>query len=97
MSLEGALIRAPCCSVATVLLKCHVKKIVVTCDNLSRLEKSLWAGPTHKLKIREELVGGSHQIKKKIKSPPAYLRYSVLQGCLPGVYKRADYAASTNR
>ena len=30
-------------------------------------EKSLWAGPTHKFKIREELVGGAHQIKKKIK------------------------------
>jgi hypothetical protein len=31
-------------------------------------EKSLWAGPTHKFKIREEHVGGAHQIKKKNKS-----------------------------
>ena len=28
-------------------------------------EKSLWAGPTHKLKIREEHVGGAHPEKNK--------------------------------
>jgi hypothetical protein len=59
----GALICTPCCSVATVLLKCHVKKRVVTCDDMSHrgkktknyfvarqivAEKSLWAGPTQK-------------------------------------------------
>jgi hypothetical protein len=31
-------------------------------------DKSLWAGPTHKFKIREELVGGAHQTKKKIRA-----------------------------
>jgi hypothetical protein len=57
MSLEGALIRAPCCSVATVLLKSHVKKIVVTCDNLSH--HGSWI-VRHFVAVREELVGGSH-------------------------------------
>ena len=57
MLLEGALIRAPCCSVATVLLKCHVKKIVVTCDNLSH--HGSWI-VRHFVAVREELVGGSH-------------------------------------
>ena len=66
----GALICTSCCSVATVLLKCHVKKRVVTCDDMSHrgtrtvrqyvarqivAEKSLWAGPTQK-KVNMQIV-----------------------------------------
>ena len=50
-------------------------------------EKSMWAGPTHKFKIREELVGGPHQIKKNKKPPGLPTLFSLTRMFTGGIQK----------